>query len=311
MKDHLDHSELAEATQAYKKLLFDWYANHFSNDLDNENLESEYGTAISTFGAASCIEDGFRTRQFIRGISKSFDSKLKHHSSIHVLYAGTGPFANLLLPLFQEYSQFDIHYTLIEINPVSFTILNRFLEDFNKSSLPIKTILADASKVKIPIDQQPDILISETMQAGLRAEPQVAILQNLIPQAKEDAYIIPQNIALSLGLYDKKISSKNIQKEDIYQEHPVFETNFITSEHPGTTFPTIHTHFQTKSLTKSRSIFLLTEIQVFEDERISFDQSGLTLPLKIMDLPDGQSTNFSISSNYQLKPHPELIIKMM
>ncbi|MBN3520277.1 hypothetical protein JYB62_09705 [Algoriphagus lutimaris] len=309
LNDNVDHSELNAATQSYKKLLFDWYSNHFSNELDPENLASEYGTAISSLGAASCIEDGYRTRQFIRGISKALDQKLTYKGPIHVVYAGTGPFANLLLPIFQEYAQFDIHYTLVEINPPSFTILKRLMEEFNQSEFEIKLKLADASKLKIPFDERPDIIISETMQAGLRAEPQVAILQNLIPQAKNNAFIIPQNIKLSLGLIAQPKASNLTQQEVVYREYPVFETiNFSSTVD---SFSSVHTQIQEKDLLINSCLALLTEIRVFEDELIQMNQSGLTVPLKLMDLPDEQATNYSIISRYQLKPKPELIIKMM
>lgn len=91
----------------------DWHSKNFL-----ENLIAENGTAIGPFWAAMYLEDMMRTRQLIRGITRALDEKLKKQSSIEVIYAGTGPFANLLLPIFQEYKTHQIRYTLMEINPM-------------------------------------------------------------------------------------------------------------------------------------------------------------------------------------------------
>ncbi|WP_153231834.1 SAM-dependent methyltransferase [Algoriphagus machipongonensis] len=311
-KETLDYHDLKEATEIFKTSLFNWHSKNFLENLDRENLIAENGIAIGPYWAAMCLDDLMRTRQFIRGITKAFDEKLKKQSSIEVIYAGTGPFANLLLPIFQEYKTHQIRYTLVEINPISFSILQGFMEEFNQEDLDITLVMADASKLKLDPKRKPDIIISETMQAGLKSEPQIAISQNLLNQADEDSILIPQNIKLSLGLSTNRSSNKEYKIEEFYKTSLVMEVNKSTLKKYPNGFPEVQTKFLQKDLNINSHLSLLTEIQIFEEEALKINQSGLTNPLNVAALSQQDIiADYIIHTKYQLGQNPELIIKIM
>jgi len=59
----------------------------------------------------------------------------------------------------------------------------------------------DASRYRIPEDERPQIILSETMNAALEKEPQVAIARNLFAQAP-DAALVPEAIQVDACLAD-------------------------------------------------------------------------------------------------------------
>ena len=60
------------------------------------------GKAVSLTTAAQCGEDVERTRVFLQGVHAGLVhalARVPEHAPVHVLYAGTGPFGLLLVPL--------------------------------------------------------------------------------------------------------------------------------------------------------------------------------------------------------------------
>ena len=71
---------------------------HFDmNDWQDANLSS--GVAISPVQAARCLQETVRTQAFLKGVKAAIEEKLNAHDTLHILYAGTGPYGPLLLPL--------------------------------------------------------------------------------------------------------------------------------------------------------------------------------------------------------------------
>jgi len=68
----------------------------------------------------------------------------------------------------------------------------------------VKVVLTDATTYKH--NSKIDLLISETMYAGLINEPQIQIMRNLVPQVRQTGTIIPEEITVEASLippYDK------------------------------------------------------------------------------------------------------------
>jgi len=86
------------------------------------NTESDImlpsGKAIGMAGAAHCLLELKRTAVFLRGINKAILSKKKAHIALplRVLYAGTGPYGTLVVPLLTLLTPKDIIVDLLEIN---------------------------------------------------------------------------------------------------------------------------------------------------------------------------------------------------
>jgi hypothetical protein len=122
-----DYQKLSAAVKDYKKLLIT-LAELEDNDAARENIHFENGKALGTTWAAMCIDDLMRTRQFVQGIYKAVQFlKQQKEAPVHILYAGCGPFAALILPLLTRFSQKDIQCTLLEINPLSYAAVKKVI----------------------------------------------------------------------------------------------------------------------------------------------------------------------------------------
>ena len=134
--DHLDYQKLSIASKEYKNLLNGICGQNMDVENGRNDIDLDNGKALGTFWAALCMDDMIRTRRFIRGINKAIQEKINKQKSLHILYAGTGPFATLILPFIFRYPKEDMKYTLLEINPFSFEILKDVilklgLKDYN------------------------------------------------------------------------------------------------------------------------------------------------------------------------------------
>jgi hypothetical protein len=61
-------------------------------------------------------------------------------------------------------------------------------------------VQADAVTYSIPGNQQPGIIVSETMKSGLQTEPQVSIVANLLSQCDQNTILIPELINVDVCL---------------------------------------------------------------------------------------------------------------
>jgi hypothetical protein len=168
-------------------------------NIDNQNdspIIVPSGKAISASEAAHCLLEMKRTALFIRGIYEAIDCKVKEQQNlpIHILYAGTGPYATLVTPLLLLFSPSEIKVDLLDINPVSLNSAVKILDELGLEQFVGSVYLTDAAVFQV--EKNYDVVISETMQAALKKEPQVAIMQNLLPQTDGSSIFIPQSIAI-------------------------------------------------------------------------------------------------------------------
>lgn len=300
-KDETDFLELKMVLSQFKDLVTHLADVDLESEAARENLHFDNGKAIGTTWAAACIDDLVRTKVFIKGLFKAIEAVKKqktHH--IHLLYAGCGPFATLILPIMAVYTPQEIQFTLIEINPISAESAKRLLHKLGFSEYIKKIEIADATKYQIDADAKFDIILSETMQRGLIKEQQVPIVANIMQQIKYDTLLIPEKINVVLALLN--MSKYHQEGEQIKEESYIFRLGELlelsaanimavmaTAERQGTKllFPA-----QTFQVLKSQiqlfpQLVILTDIQVFGEEKIYFNQSGLTIPmnLKRFDVP--------------------------
>ena len=122
-----------------------------------------------------------RTAIFFRGIYQAIQHKIKEKSKskVLILYAGTGPYATLVTALFPLLESSEVSVDLLEINLVSLRSATDVITGLGLQAFIGDSYCSDATTFKI--EKPYDIVISETMQAALKEEPQVAIMQNLIP----------------------------------------------------------------------------------------------------------------------------------
>jgi hypothetical protein len=190
-----------EARLAANELLHFYYAqtNFEETKINNKHIETDKGLAVSPYSAAFCVVDFLRTRNFILAMKMAIEDRLLQEPTkpVIICYAGTGPFASLVVPLTTIFNANQIQFLLIEVNEISINYLKNLIKNIAIDDYVKDIKKADATEHVLPISI--DILLSETMKPGLDKEPQVSIIANLINQCTTLPILIPQNIEVSLA----------------------------------------------------------------------------------------------------------------
>lgn len=165
--------------------------------------KDEHGGLDAT-RALACINEEGRTMPFFYGIANAIkDLEMQKNEAgdsnpLEIIDAGTGP-----LPIFAMLAAVvsdNARITAIEINEASYKFAKKVIERFGLQDR-IKIIFTDATKYTH--DCEVDLLISETMYAGLINEPLVQILDNFLAQLSDIAAIIPQSVTVKAGVVEK------------------------------------------------------------------------------------------------------------
>jgi hypothetical protein len=256
-------------------------------DLHPELFRDEHATitaqgkAVSPTTAAQCAEDVQRTRVFMQGVYAAIQQKQqqKNSQTIDVLYAGTGPFGLLLIPLLPLLDATQVRVTVLDIHAESLTKLQRVIDYLEVGNFIIRCEEADACVWQT--DQQFDLIISETMRQGLIQEPQVSIFSHLQQFLKDDGWLIPEIIRLELWLSYGGVSAVSESKNpDLYLGR-VFQLDKPAATQLGNGDTScVHGNLWVPEYAAIlQDLKLTTFIQVFGDYQLHENQSQLTLPL--------------------------------
>ena len=318
-QDPLDYQKLLNASREYKYLLNEVCGQNMDVEHGKNDIAFDNGKALGTYWAALCLDDLWRTRQFMRGIKKVIEEKINTQKPIHILYAGTGPFAALMLPFIFRYSKQDIKYTFLEINPFSFQILQNVISKLGLEAYDITLEKKDATTYKIDAKNEPDIIVSETMQTALAKEQQVPIFLNLMSQLKYDSIFIPERIELFIGLKKSGIPMEEFKEKYFHKVKKVFEVSKESMFSPNKSekrntkeisFKKKQTVIDSEKLKGFDQLVIMTEIQVYKNEKIDINRSGLTTPIFIKDISDNLKGSITIDTQYQISSEPKLEYKI-
>lgn len=302
--ENVDSLELQNAIADLKSLLEKVSGLNQEAPINSENIMLPTGKAIGPKWAGMCLEDMPRTYKFIKGIHGAVQKVLAENPKkpVTILYAGTGPFAPLVLPLLTLYQPSELQLIFLEVNTVSIESLKRIIKGFDAYEY-IKAIYhCDAANFILPSEFEADILLIECMQHALLREPQVGITYNLLPQLKKNAILIPEEISLHLALVDmdKKTeylsNDENSSEKDYYENSEAVFTlnkkevleNNSDFKKEGFQFPEKEVRFSEDQLSKHDFITVSTEITIFANISLNIDESGLTVPLFLADLNHDQ-----------------------
>lgn len=244
------------------------------------------GKAISTAAAAHCLLEMKRTAVFLRGINKVIIQKLSQATDkpIRILYVGTGPYGTLLTPLLPLYTSTDLKVDLLDINRQSLIALHDLIGTLGLSKYVGDVFCTDATT--FTVTKHYDIVISETMLACLKSEPQVAIMQHLIPQLEDDCIFIPEEISIDASLTNPKMEMDRLMYFE--NEQPPFERIPLGNIFTVNKYR-LDSSLYRKTLTipDSKDEFpvlkLFTTVTVFGDEMLSDNDSSITLPKQYCD----------------------------
>lgn len=323
LKEETDYVELKTTLGDYKALLLELSETNIDSSENRSNVQLDSGVAIGTSWAIFCIDDFVRTKKFVKGLFRAVkDLKNKREKPLHILYAGCGPFATLALPLLASYSEEEIQFTLLEINKQSYETAQNVIEKlgFKRHIKAFRNV--DATKYKISESERVDILLSETMQRALEKEQQVTILIHLLRQLDKNVVLIPEKITLFLGLRNLKDNLENSTAIDRVMTWGKVEKVFELSkaemqkievlnreENGEINFPEKTVNLPEEVYSHDCDLAILTEIQVYDQEKITTNESGLTLPLIIENVPQPEGEEMKIKMQYKIDATPGLIYK--
>ena len=226
---------------------------------------------------------------------------------VTILYAGTGPFATLLTPLITIFRPVQLQMILLEINPVSFHYLQKTIQQFGMEDYIVDLLQTDAVTWLIPGNRQPDIIVSETMKPGLQKEPQVSVVANLLSQCTQKPILIPELIKVDVCLvgnlinYSDAITSIKtlleldaetaVQIKNNPHDIPVLSQGILVTipELPGSPFT---------------GLILDTSVRVFGQHVLGFNETGITLPLPLMEIAALKKFPARLLFRYHIESEP-------
>jgi predicted RNA methylase len=293
------YGDLFAATDELYKFLLKLTDIDAEEKTNKQKIDLDSGHAIGLTWAAMCIKDLQRTKRFMNGIYEAVTDTIKKNSSrpVHILYAGTGPFAALVLPLIARFSSEQLQFTLLEVNEHSFHCLQKLVAVLRLEPYIRQIEKADATLWKIDPEDPVDIFICETMNTGLTKEPQVAIFMNIVPQLKHEAIIIPGKIRLQAALIDpvKRMKYKMGEEKEnssVYVLGDLFELSteniipHVTAfKKAGGSYKFAETTvvIPSEKVVTYSQFCVLTDISVYKSIQLLIDESPLTMPLKLIE----------------------------
>ncbi len=316
-KNEIDFKEISDAVKQYKALVYKASNIDIESESQRTNIDFENGMALGTIWAAMCLDDMMRTKLFIKGLMEAVEKhQAENRGTTHILYAGTGPFATLILPVLANYSPDEVKCTLMEINGESFKYVQGVIEMVGFSDHVTNFIQADASKVQLENPELIDIIVTETMQRALDSEQQVPIVMNLLKQLRKDVILIPEKINVVACLADMgKLHESESESEYCERLGSVIELSkegLQSKPYDLKGENQIHFHqknfkLKKETIKKFNQLTLLTEIQVFGDTWIRPYQSGLTIHKVLMEIPSDILVDIDYKMQYIVSEEPEII----
>ena len=283
-------------------MLHDFYASITgitAEQTSDRNLFLPNGKAISPGQAANCLLDLRRTTTFLRGIHKAI-LKLQQNfpgQPLNVLYAGCGPYATLLTPLTTIFTPDQVRFHLVDVHQESLNAVEKLYAHLQTSNYIEALICQDASTYRM--EKPMHLVICEAMQSALEKEPQVAITLNLVPQLQLGAIFIPQEVKVTAHLLDRDQEMNSFFEGAAVPER-IFLGNVYAISQDACLVPEPVSLDIPPAVSSFNEIYLLTEVTVFEDERLTIYNCGVTLPKKLADV-NGEG---SIMVGYEMGARP-------
>ena len=245
---------------------------------DEDASETCFGKAVSLTTAAQCAEDPERGRVFIQGLYQAIHDQLtiKPSEPVQVLYAGTGPFAWLILPLLTLFTPKQLQVTLLDIHQESLDKLSLLFDLFGFHGHVAEWVCADATSWQPKEPQVFDLIVSETMKHLLQQEPQVQVFTHLQQFLAASGQLIPNDIVLDAWL---EVSEPTESMHCRYLG-PLFSLNRKTAKQLFEGDRSLLCgRLQLPEFEPSlMRLKLTTKIQVYKNHWLGESQSQLTLP---------------------------------
>ncbi|WP_435579780.1 hypothetical protein [Gilvibacter sp.] len=302
-------------------------ADHYQDLLETHAALSDFtnkeetfldgGVALASQFALDCLRDLLRTARFIKGTFQAIKDQLENKTQVNLLYAGCGPAAPLVLPLLHKFSAQELRINLLDVTPSSIKAVRNLIESLGLHHYIENYLVTDAITYKGP-EQSIDIIVSETMDKGLTREPQVRIMQNLMPLLKKDGAFIPQCIDLFAGLsfygkepyFDlyKDLSNLGESYPEGKLDQKLFSiTNTLSNAEP---FEFISEKIEIpRDISLTPDAVVYANIKIYKDQVLTQSKSLISNPYCIRSLTGLEGQHFKLRYSTLGTPDWELLIE--
>jgi hypothetical protein len=273
------------------------------DEKEKAHIETPKGNAIGTWWAATCIKEIFRTQRFAKALAQAIkDIQHNEKRRVHVLYAGTGPFAALALPIMLTFQPTEVQFTLLEINQNSYGKLQDLLQRLELLPYVKELSLADAAIYTLKNDDV-DVVLSETMNLALFKEPQVSIMMNLERQLGNRAVYLPNQIKVALCKQGHKVDLEKLTTLMKFDQLAMNELNkkaYAMQELFEKTTLAV-------DLAQGERLCYHTEIVIYKGFKLGLNDSSLTLLKSVK--PNLQAGRHHLSIQYQVSSNPGFVVE--
>ena len=262
------------------------------------------GRAVSLVTAGRCALEYMRSQVFMRGCYQAICDQKTGDEPVEVLYGGTGPFGLLIVPLLPLFSAKDIQVTLLDIHQPSLDYLQKLIAVLGVQDRIRAIECVDILKWPVA-ETQYDVIVSETMTARLRAEPQVAIFAHLVKGLKPAGVLVPQRVTI-----DGALIARSAKLADLLPigRFLTLDREMAMALNAGQT-GRLKCCFAAPAQTTSshHTLQITTDICVYDGHFLALNQCSLNLPLRY-DIAD-VSPNSRFDIEYVMSDTPELVVR--
>ncbi|MFC3032273.1 hypothetical protein ACFOEE_07070 [Pseudoalteromonas fenneropenaei] len=271
---------------------------------DWQHAKTANGVAISPVSAAKCSLETLRSQIFMQGVQAAITDKLASKPSIHILYAGTGPYGTLLLPYLACHANLPIKVTLLDIHPENIAAVEKLIHHFGIENYIEALVCDDATSWQPELGKQFDLIISETMTALLKNEPQVWIFAHLVQFLAPDGCLIPEVISLKAQFLLKQIDDDdNLAAGEFFRldQHSALSIQRKDLD-------CLQGHINVPAgITPKHKLGLTTDIQVYKQHTLTLRQCSLNLPFTLPQPKDLLEAGAQIRFAYETPAQPEFV----
>lgn len=287
-------------------------------DLVTGEVRTNQGLAVSPTMAAMCVEDYARTVVFLRGVYQAIKvAEAKTPSlPVRVLYVGCGPYGTLAVPLMALLSSQCCQFVFLDISQEALSSAQALVTRLGCEDSVVDFVEGDALCYEVSRSWLPDVVVSETMQACLRAESQVAIFRHFFSQVPE-AIFVPEEVRVELKLVDTG-REFSLVASPLDRDRLEVGTAFVLNRDSLSRWePGELSVLPGETLTVpsgevgNRQALLFTRIRTFGELVLSDYDSGLTCP-RTLTLAGGRiEAGAVLQFRYLLGEDPELHCEVM
>ena len=267
------------------------------------------GVAVSPALAAACVDDALRTAMFVRGLKAAVEEAHRRFpgACIEVVYAGSGPFASLALPLMTVSSPEEVRFTLVDVHAESLRCAEAVLAHFGLSAFVRRMVACDATTYQHPADLPLHVIVSETLQEALQVEPQVPITRRLAPQLTDGGFLVPEEITVDLMLMERQIfTGLDGAPPTPVRRLITLDKSFADLGERDGAIPLADV--QMPHVSDRVVPAYVTEIGVFGSFRLAGRDCCLTFPVPVWELADAREGE-RVAFEYQLGGRPGIVFR--